>query len=171
MSKIYTPMSNILTAEFPNNSLSAGAWLWSSSILSVKSSYNASKFCADFNFACFWWKSIREWSHARAQYFNEIYIGIWCNSTASRRSVRNTSAVLACPSQWTRRKLNWERGSRKYWKLERIFLQKYWKNTKIYFLSLIGKLKKTFIFVFVVFKRWRRDNNYSRARTGQENLL
>ena len=33
MSKIYTPMSNVLTAEFPNNSLSAGAWLWSSSIL------------------------------------------------------------------------------------------------------------------------------------------
>ena len=26
-------MSNVLSAEFPNNSLSAGAWLWSSSIL------------------------------------------------------------------------------------------------------------------------------------------
>ena len=33
MSKIYTPMTNVLSAEFPNNSLSAGAWLWSSSIL------------------------------------------------------------------------------------------------------------------------------------------
>ena len=33
MSKIYTLMSNVLTAESPNNSLSAGAWLWSSSIL------------------------------------------------------------------------------------------------------------------------------------------
>ena len=33
MSKIYTPVSNVLSAESPNNSLSAGAWLWSSSIL------------------------------------------------------------------------------------------------------------------------------------------
>ena len=37
MSKIYTLMSNILSAEFPNNSLSAGAWLWSSSILFLTS--------------------------------------------------------------------------------------------------------------------------------------
>ena len=34
MSKIYASMSNVLSAEFPNNSLSTGAWLWSSSILS-----------------------------------------------------------------------------------------------------------------------------------------
>ena len=32
-SKLKSPMSNVLTAEFPDNSLSAGARLWSSSIL------------------------------------------------------------------------------------------------------------------------------------------
>ena len=45
MSKIYTPMTNVLSADFPNNSLSAGAWLWSSSILlNLKSNFEYPQF-------------------------------------------------------------------------------------------------------------------------------
>ena len=35
MSNVTTPMSNFLTAEFPYNYPSTGAWLWSSSILFI----------------------------------------------------------------------------------------------------------------------------------------